>query len=113
MVAVWMTPLTAGIGFYRLQVEPMKPEDLLATQVLNRLAYGPTPDELERVKAMGAEAYISEQLAPETIPENLAIDTLPSGNGPSWQYVTATGAGSSSLLYVYLTEAVFIKHSSL
>ena len=81
----WSGSLTSGLGFYRLEVESMKSEDLLATQVLNRLAYGPTPDELERVKAIGAAAYIREQLAPETIQENLAIDALPSGGGPSWQ----------------------------
>lgn len=101
----WTASLASGIGFYKLQVEALKPDELLATQVLNRLAYGPTPDELERVKTIGADAYIREQLAPETIQENLVIDALPPPGGPAWQYVTATGTGSSSVLYIYLTEA--------
>jgi uncharacterized protein (DUF1800 family) len=38
-----------------------------ALHLLDRLAYGPRPGDLERVTAMGAEAYIDEQLAPEKI----------------------------------------------
>ncbi|MBI3417290.1 MAG: DUF1800 family protein [Verrucomicrobia bacterium] len=98
----WKAPLTSASGFYRLQVDSMKPDDLLVAQVLNRLAYGPTPDELERVKSMGAAAFIREQLAPELIQEDLEIDKPSSDTG--WQYVTASGYGSSSLLYIYLTE---------
>jgi len=60
-------------------------------------------DELERVRAMGADNYIQEQLAPESINENLSIDVVKTNGG--WQYVTATGNGSSSTLYIYLTRA--------
>jgi uncharacterized protein (DUF1800 family) len=97
-------------GFYRLEVTPMdtsgspvSTNSLLTSTVLNRLAYGATPDELERVRAMGADDYIQEQLAPESINENLSIDVVNTNGG--WQYVTATGNGSSSTLYVYLTRA--------
>jgi uncharacterized protein (DUF1800 family) len=98
----WASPLTAPLGFYRLQVTPMDTDALLVSTVLNRLAYGPTPDELDRVTAMGPSAYIQEQLAPETITETLGIDVVNTNSG--WQYVTATGNGSSSTLYVYLTK---------
>src|SRR5207249_4690306 len=97
-------------GFYRLEVTPMdasgsplSTNSLLTGTVLNRLAYGPTPDELERVRAMGADNYVQEQLAPESINENLSIDVVNTNGG--WQYVTATGNGSSSTLYIYLTRA--------
>src|SRR5712664_1597472 len=40
----WTAPLIGSIGFYRLQVVPMSANDLLLSTVLNRLAYGPTPD---------------------------------------------------------------------
>ncbi|MFL6653889.1 MAG: DUF1800 domain-containing protein [Sulfurifustis sp.] len=36
--------------------------------VLNRLAYGPRPGDIERVEQMGIAAYIDEQLHPERIP---------------------------------------------
>src|ERR1044071_594506 len=99
----WAAPLTGGMGFHRLQVLPLSGEELLISTVLNRLAYGPTPDELVRVRAMGADNYIQEQLAPESINENLSIDVVNTNAG--WQYVTATGTGSSSVLYVYLNRA--------
>jgi uncharacterized protein (DUF1800 family) len=98
----WLTPLGSGMGFRRLQAIPMSDNDLLTATVLNRLAYGPTPDELERVRAIGPDAYINEQLAPETINENLDIDVeVPIGG---WRYITLTGTASSSILYVYLTS---------
>src|SRR5205807_7784616 len=99
----WTAPLSGGQGFHRLQVIPLSGGDLLTATVLNRLAYGPSPDELERVRAMGADNYILEQLAPESITENLPIDVVNTNGG--WQYVTATGTGSSSTLYIYLTRA--------
>src|SRR5713101_3933155 len=69
-------------GFYRLEVIPMdtiglpqSTNSLLTSTVLNRLAYGPTPDELERVRAIGPDAYISEQMRPESIIDNLPFET--------------------------------------
>lgn len=51
-----------------------------ALHVLDRLGYGPRPGDLDRVLAMGADAYIEEQLAPEKIaqPPELQqrLDTL-------------------------------------
>ncbi len=35
---------------------------------LNRIAFGPRPGDLERVREIGAERYIAEQLNPESIP---------------------------------------------
>jgi uncharacterized protein (DUF1800 family) len=101
---------TTPNAFYRLEVVPMDSSgaaqaanSLLTDTVLSRLGYGPTPDELERVRLIGADNYIQEQLAPELISENLPIDVVNTNAG--WQYVTATGLGSSSTLYVYLTTA--------
>ena len=59
--------------FYLVEVTPMSSNALLTSIVLNRLAYGPTPDEIERVltgvSPIGAQGYITEQLAPENIAE--------------------------------------------
>ena len=38
-----------------------------ALHVLNRLAFGPTPGDLDRVTRMGASAWIAEQLQPERL----------------------------------------------
>ena len=62
-------------GYYRLQVSPLNSNAVLTATVLNRLAYGPTPDDLERLltgpNPSGPQAYINEQLAPYNLAENV------------------------------------------
>ena len=57
--------------------------DRSALHLLNRLAFGPTLEDLRHVEAIGAEGYIEEQLNPQAIPEPpeltaklAALDTL-------------------------------------
>jgi uncharacterized protein (DUF1800 family) len=50
-----------------VQAAPLAP-DRQAVHVLNRLAFGPRPGDVERVQRMGVQQYIDEQLHPETIP---------------------------------------------
>ena len=57
-------------GFYLLGVTPMAGDAVFAVNVLNRLTYGPTPDELERMASIGPEAYAAEQLAPWSLADN-------------------------------------------
>jgi len=40
-----------------------------ATHVLNRLAFGPRPGDVDRVVAMGVDRWIDEQLRPERVPD--------------------------------------------
>jgi uncharacterized protein (DUF1800 family) len=89
-------------GFYRLEAIPLAAETVRASTLLNRIAYGPTPDDLDRLSTLGTDAYIEEQLAPEKILENL---DEPTRSEPVWRKVTITGTGSSSKLYVYLSGA--------
>lgn len=100
----WTAEAAAGgdSGFFRMEALPLPDETLRASTLLNRIAYGPTPDELDRLAAIGTDAYIEEQLAPEKIAENL--DESPD-SGPVWRKVTVTGTGSSSKLYLYLNGA--------
>ncbi len=51
--------------------QPVTPKIVHA---LNRIGYGPTPGEIERIKATGIEKYIQSQLQPQSIsePEELA-----------------------------------------
>src|SRR5437667_1669932 len=99
--------------FYRLEVVPMdssglpqSTNSLLTATVLNRLAYGPTPDELERVRAIGPDAYIDEQMKPESIIDNLPFETITTNFGSGWQQFTATGtantSGTGTNFYLYL-----------
>lgn len=97
----WTGSLPSSMGFYRVGSVPMPTNDTLAALVLSRLAYGPTPDELDRVKAMGANAYIAEQLAPENISETLDIDVVNATR--DWRRVVVTGIPGNTLFYVYQT----------
>lgn len=95
--------------FFNLQLLPLSSNALLSASVLNRLAYGPTPDDLERVTAVGPQAYIDEQLAPETLVNPLDTSVTLTTNAVSlppstpWSSVTVTGNYSSTTLYLYLT----------
>ena len=51
-------------------------DDLDVIHVLNRIGFGPRPGDIERVKAMGVEAYIEQQLHPERIPDPLVDEKL-------------------------------------
>ncbi|MFM7805216.1 MAG: hypothetical protein ACKPGK_12060 [Verrucomicrobiota bacterium] len=95
----WTAGTTAGgdSGFYRMEAVPLPSETVRSGTLLHRIAYGPTPDDLDRLAVLGTDAYLEEQLAPETISEEL--DRVPD-TGPVWRKVTLTGTGSSSTLYV-------------
>ena len=49
-----------------------------AAHVLNRLAFGPRPGEVEHVLSIGIRRWIEEQLHPETIPDPVADDAISS-----------------------------------
>ena len=44
---------------------PAKPDDRTIVHVLNRLGFGPAPGDIERVRRMGLQAYIDQQLYPD------------------------------------------------
>ena len=88
----------ADSGFFAVESIDIPRDSLTGTTLLQRVAYGPSPDDLERVRSIGPDAYLAEQLAPETIAES--IDT--SAPAPIWRKVTVSGAGSAPKLYIYL-----------
>lgn len=71
----WTGTSSVPQNFYTIKISPLSSNELLTAAVMNRLAYGPTPDELARVLtgpgAIGPDAYIAEQLAPELISETV------------------------------------------
>lgn len=104
------TNAAAPNAFYRVGVTPMSRDALLTSTVLNRLTYGPTPDELERVTSIGPQAFIEEQLNAEGIPENsheyiaASTNAVPSDPTPAWNYISVTGRLSGTTFYLYLTQ---------
>ena len=109
----WSVSNATTTRFYGVKVTPLSSNDLLSASVLNRLAYGPTPDELERLRVIGPQAYIDEQLAPETIAETgddytaltVVTNSALTSAQTNWSLISVTGAVSSSTLYLYLTAA--------
>ncbi len=96
--------------FYRLAGNPLDSNALLSANLLNRIAYGPTPDDLARLSIIGPQAYLDEQMAPETITNPIdsyvteAVNTGSTPPVPGWQQVTVAGTFSSTNLYLYLTQ---------
>src|SRR5689334_9797606 len=103
----WTGPIGPGASFRRLEVTPLSSNAVLTATVLNRLAYGPTPDLLDRLASIGPDAYIAEQLAPETINErataaHATIASIESRFGTPTNYIVssaqvATGPGTAGL----------------
>ncbi|MDE2196912.1 MAG: DUF1800 domain-containing protein [Gammaproteobacteria bacterium] len=69
--------------FLLLNTAAFASSDAQALHLLNRLAFGPSPGDVQRVSAMGVEQYIREQLHPDSIPlpkqlqaQLAALDTL-------------------------------------
>lgn len=64
----------AGVGVVRPLDGPLTPpgaaEIDAASHTLNRLTFGPGPGDHARVSAMGAQAFIEQQLAPEKIDDS-------------------------------------------
>src|SRR5215472_12262626 len=50
------------------------PADRQVVHVLNRLTFGATAADVERVRRLGIDAWIDQQLHPERITENQALD---------------------------------------
>lgn len=94
--------------FFMLHRAQMSSDALLTANALNRLSYGPTPDELERVRSIGPQAFIDEQLAFEgfsTLPDAyVAVTTNGTGTiaNTNWVSVTVTGRVTAPTLYIYL-----------
>ena len=65
---------TSSLSLPRLGEAALPTGDRQILHVLDRLAFGPTQEDFRRIKAVGIDRYIAEQLAPETIPERSELD---------------------------------------
>ena len=112
----WGVSNTLPMLFWSLKQGQMSSNALLTANVLNRIAYGPTPDELERVAAIGPQAFIDEQINFQNLPTTIDSYTSQATNGvglPSttnWISMTVTGLvtgapaiGGAGSFYIYLT----------
>jgi uncharacterized protein (DUF1800 family) len=70
-VFVQFLPATTGVASLSAASAPSgipaHPDDKAIVHVLNRLAFGPAPGDVERVRRIGLDKYIEQQLRPETL----------------------------------------------
>jgi uncharacterized protein (DUF1800 family) len=94
---------------YGVAVTPLTSNQLLAATVLNRLTYGPTPDDLDRITTIGPQQFIDEQLAFEAVAEHLDADPPITNTPPvpppltNWIRVSATSTASGTNVTMYLS----------
>ncbi|HWN10247.1 MAG TPA: DUF1800 domain-containing protein [Pyrinomonadaceae bacterium] len=69
LVALLAGTLSVGVSAQRQTATPKArlSEEQRILHVLNRLGFGARPGDVERVRAMGLESYINQQLSPEKI----------------------------------------------
>jgi uncharacterized protein (DUF1800 family) len=68
--------LTQPLVFAQKQQHRSLTEDQRILHVLNRLGFGARPGDVERVKAMGLDNYINQQLNPDKISDSVAENKL-------------------------------------
>ena len=70
------------------------PADRQALHVLNRMAYGPRPGDVEAVRRMGVKEWIRRQMDPAKVPENPALEAIikpmVTQELPSWKLIETT-----------------------
>src|SRR5437773_7138751 len=67
--AVPATAVLAALAIHAVAMSAAPPpdDDQTITHVLNRIAFGPRPGDIERVRQLGVRQYIEQQLHPERI----------------------------------------------
>jgi uncharacterized protein (DUF1800 family) len=112
----WIVTNGGPMRFYKITATTMSSNDVFTATVLNRLTYGPTPDDIDHIHAVGPQQFINEQMAGELIADSLNIDppitntppaTPPPNPLTNWIRVTATGtsAAGASFAGFYLNGA--------
>ncbi len=114
----------SAMKIFKVGAVPMNSNDLFMATVLNRLTYGPTPDEIDRIHAIGADAYIAEQLAGELISDtlntearltNAPLTTPPPPPLTNWIRRSATGTATGPNFGIYMSApgTVYIDNVTL
>jgi uncharacterized protein (DUF1800 family) len=90
-IAALIASVTAISGNAPATFEKGMAADKQPLHVLNRLAYGPRPGDVEAVRRMGVKKWITQQLEPAKIKENpvllAKLDGLATINLPTWQLI--------------------------
>ena len=72
---MFLAALVLAAGPVRAADTPLTPDQKIL-HVLDRLGYGPRPGDVQRVKQMGLETYLQQQLHPESIDDSAVAKEL-------------------------------------
>src|SRR5262245_24754563 len=75
ILAVTVVQFSVAAGQKHAKAQALTEQQRIV-HVLNRLGFGARPGDVERVKAMGLEKYINQQLKPEKISDSVAENKL-------------------------------------
>lgn len=67
-LATAVSIVLVATAFHAGAADSVATREQQATHLLNRIAYGPRPGDIERVASMGVDAYIDQQLNPSVLP---------------------------------------------
>lgn len=133
-VRTWATGINAGTNFgyewrrvgtasrpsefFRFAAIPVDSNRVVTTTALSRMAYGPSPDLLERLSVEGPEPWLAEQMAPWSIEETVSqthtnVLSIENRFSPADEFVTATNASISDFRAWHILRAVGAKRQFL
>src|SRR5262245_31572030 len=72
VTAIAVRPLPAPVA----AAETLPSDSRTILHVLNRMAYGPRPGDVEKIRAVGVQSYIDQQLRPDKIADPAMNDRL-------------------------------------
>ncbi|MGC3956596.1 MAG: DUF1800 family protein [Verrucomicrobiota bacterium] len=104
-----LTNFPGSSGYFTLSAALLSSNAVSLATVLNRLAYGPTPDDLVTY-SNNPQGFINEQLTMNGIPETLDAYTveitnaIPSNPLTNWTFITMTGTLASANFYLFTTQ---------
>src|SRR5215475_4727805 len=88
------------------------PTERQVVHVLNRLTFGATPEDVDRVRRIGIDAWIDQQLHPERVTENPALDAklrqFQTLDMPTWQLLQKYPAVPAALTVNPPSQVAFI-----
>ena len=104
-----LTNFPGSSGFFTMSATPLSSNTVALGTVLNRLAYGPTPDDLITY-SNNPQAYIDEQVNMNGTPEPLdtftveTTNAIPSNPLTNWTFISMTGTLQSVNFYLFTTQ---------
>ncbi|NOS69464.1 MAG: DUF1800 family protein [Verrucomicrobia bacterium] len=103
------TNFSGNSGFFKMSATPASSNAIVLANALNRLAYGPTPDDL-LTYGNNPQAFIDEQLNMNGVPETMddyfieVTNSVPIDATTNWTFVTQTGTLAANAFYLFTTQ---------